>query len=234
LSNGIEAFISRITAAGPSAKRPPHIALDASMSLRSTIVPLLLPSLLAGCDRQVSTSEQANANTPPIANEAAPAAEAAKPDAGAGGKAGDKIGTLDRSHKGEVAPAVSFQDPAGKPTSIAAFKGKPVLLNLWATWCGPCVVEMPTLDAVAKDMKVVTVSQDLHEDSNPKVIAFFAKGGYKRLQAYRDPKADLSVAYNAGLPTSILYDSSGHEMWRMNGGMDWTTATARKLLAEAH
>jgi thiol-disulfide isomerase/thioredoxin len=198
------------------------------MSLRSTIVPLLLPGLLAGCDRQVSTSEQANANTPPIENSGTPAESAAKP--------GDKvvvdtIGTLDRSHKGEVAPAVSFQDPAGKSTSIAAFKGKPVLLNLWATWCGPCVGEMPTLDAAAKDMTIVAVSQDL--EGGAKVTPFFAKGGYTRLQPYLDPKANLSVAYNASLPTSILYDSAGHEVWRMAGGMDWTSGTAHDLLAEA-
>jgi thiol-disulfide isomerase/thioredoxin len=199
------------------------------MSLRSTIVPLLLPGLLAGCDRQVSTSEQANANTQPIENSGTPAEGAAKP--------GDKvvvdtIGTLDRSHKGEVAPAVSFQDPAGKSMSIAAFKGKPVLLNLWATWCGPCVGEMPTLDAAAKDMTIVAVSQDL--EGSAKVTPFFAKGGYTRLQPYLDPKANLSVAYNASLPTSILYDSAGHEVWRMAGGMDWTSGTAHDLLAEAH
>jgi len=204
------------------------------MSLRSTIVPLLMLGLLAGCDRQVSTPEQANANSLPIGNEGAPAGNRAQPaDKAPGDKVVvDTIGTLDRSHKGEAAPAVPFQDPAGKATSIAAFKGKPVLLNLWATWCGPCVGEMPTLDTAAKDMTIVAVSQDL--DGAAKVTPFFAKGGYTRLQPYLDPKANLSVAYNASLPTSILYDSAGHEVWRMTGGMDWTTGTARELLAEAH
>jgi thiol-disulfide isomerase/thioredoxin len=206
------------------------------MSFRSTIVPLLMLGLLAGCDRQVSTSEQANANTPPIENSGAPAAGGTQPaDKAPGDKVVvDTIGTLDRSHKGETAPAVPFQDPAGKATSIAAFKGKPVLLNLWATWCVPCVTEMPTLDAAAKDMAVVTVSQDLGDDARAKVTAFMAKGDYTHLQPYLDPKANLSVAYNASLPTSILYDSAGHEVWRMTGGMDWTTGTARELLAEAH
>ena len=200
------------------------------MSFRSTIVPLLMLGLLAGCDRQVSTSEQANANKLPIENSGTPAEGVAKP--------GDKviidtIGTLDRSHKGEAAPAVPFQDPAGQSTSITIFKGKPVLLNLWATWCVPCVTEMPTLDTAAKDMAVVTVSQDLGDDARAKVTAFLTKGHYTRIQAYLDPKANLSVAYNASLPTSILYDSAGHEVWRMTGGMDWTTPTARTLLAEA-
>jgi len=206
------------------------------MSFRSTIVPLLMLGLLAGCDRQVSTSEQANATTPPIENSSTPAAGAAQPaDKAPGDKVVvDTIGTLDRSHKGEAAPAVPFQDPAGKATSIAAFKGKPVLLNLWATWCVPCVTEMPTLDAAAKDMAVVTASQDLGDDARAKVTAFMAKGHYTHLKPYLDPKANLSVAYNASLPTSILYDSAGHEVWRMTGGMDWTTGTARELLAEAH
>ncbi|MEO7688818.1 MAG: TlpA disulfide reductase family protein, partial [Sphingomonas sp.] len=151
------------------------------MSFRLTIVPLLMLGLLAGCDRQVSTPEQANANTLPIENSGTPAEGAPKP----GDKVPsdkvvvDTIGTLDRSHKGETAPAVPFQDPAGKSTSIAAFKGKPVLLNLWATWCGPCVAEMPTLDAAAKVMTIVAVSQDL--DGAAKVTPFFAKGGYTRL-----------------------------------------------------
>ena len=201
------------------------------MSFRSTIVPLLMLGLLAGCDRQVSTSEQANANTLPLENSGIPAEGAAKP--------GDKvivdtIGTLDRSHKGEAAQAVPFQDPAGNSTSIAAFKGKPVLLNLWATWCVPCVAEMPTLNAAAKDIAVVAVSQDLGDEARTKVTTFLTKGGYTRIQPYLDPKTNLSVAYEASLPTSILYDSAGHEVWRMTGGMDWTTPTARTLLAEAH
>jgi hypothetical protein len=83
-------------------------------------------------------------------------------------------------------------------------------------------------------MTVVTVSQDLHDEARAKVTAFLAKGHYARLQAYLDPKANLSVAYNASLPTSVLYDSTGHEVWRIAGGRDWTTATARALLAEAH
>lgn len=187
------------------------------MSFRSTIVSLLATALLiGGCDRQVSAPEQAKPSP------AVPAPSAA---------AAETIGTLDRSHKGEAAPVAAFQDPAGKPVTMAAFAGKPVLLNLWATWCAPCVAEMPTLDALAKTMKVVAVSQDI--GGAEKVAPFFAKAGLKQLQPYLDPKVGLSVALNAELPTSILYDSTGHEVWRMTGGMDWTTASARKLLAEA-
>ena len=191
------------------------------MSLRSTIAPLLLLALaVAGCDRQDSAPKQASAPAP-AASDAPKEGEKVVVDT---------IGTLDRSHKGESPPATSFDTPEGTPTTIAAFKGKPVLVNLWATWCAPCVKEMPTLDQVAARMTVVSISQDLDA---AKVAPFFAQTGLKNLKPYHDPKVQLSVDYQASLPLSILYDSSGHEVWRMTGGMDWTTPTAAELLAEA-
>ncbi|MEG3087509.1 TlpA family protein disulfide reductase [Sphingomonas sp. PB4P5] len=192
------------------------------MSFRSTISSLLLFGALAACDRQDKAAEQANAAAP-VANNSAPVA---------GEKViADTIGTLDRSHKGEAAPTLPFQAPDGSKTSIAAFAGKPVLVNLWATWCAPCVAEMPTLDRVAERMQVVAISQDL--GGAAKVDPFFAKAGLKNIKRYLDPGVTLSVAYQASLPTSILYDAAGKEVWRMTGGMDWTSETARDLLAEA-
>lgn len=211
------------------------------MSLRSTIV--LLPAVallgLAGCgDKQDSTREQAVPKADPSATPAslpAAAQPAAGDNASAAPKEGDKvpvdtIGTIDRSHKGEAAPAVSFVDAHDKPMTIASFKGKPVLVNLWATWCGPCVAEMPTLDKAAAGMRVAAISQDKDRAA---VSAFFLKNGFRHLEPYLDAKVGLSIAFNASLPTSILYDSTGHEVWRMVGGMDWTTPSAQVLLAEA-
>lgn len=189
------------------------------LSLRSTIASLLALGLMTGgCDRQVAASGQANA----IADAATPGNAAAPVEPG---------GKVDRSHKGEVAPAVSFRTPDGATTSLAAFRGKPVLLNLWATWCAPCVAEMPTLDTLAARMTVVAVSQDL--DGAAKVTPFFARTGLKNLKPYLDPAVGLSLAYQASLPTSVLYDADGKEVWRVAGGMDWTSAAARALLAEA-
>lgn len=199
------------------------------MSFRSTIVPLLLLAALAplaGCDRHNAPAPQATPTGAVNADEAATPGYGAKPALPAAGK-------IDRSHKGEAAQGASFTDPSGKPVALANFKGKPVLLNLWATWCGPCVAEMPTLDQVAAGMTVVAVSQDLGTEGATKVKAFLDKEKLARIQPYTDPQATLSTAYQAQLPTSILYDSTGHEVWRTSGGMNWTTPDAKALLAEA-
>ena len=191
--------------------------------MRSAISLLLLATLaIAGCDKRSEPVQQAN-ETLPVANAAAPATATA-----------DK-GALDRSHKGEAAPDTAFTDPDGKKTSLAAFKGKPVLLNLWATWCIPCRAEMPTLDALAGQkgvaLPVITLSQDFK--GRAEVDPYFAKAGFKNLKPWTDTDAAFSLNMGANLPTTILYDSAGKEVWRVSGEMDWAGAKAAALLAEA-
>lgn len=201
--------------------------MASSLSLRSVIVPLLLLGAVAGCDKHNAAAPQATPSKLPVEN------TGTAPDmAPAKGDKVDVIGTLDRSHKGEAAPA-ALTDIVGKPGAGKAFGSKPVLLNLWATWCGPCVKELPTLDKAAATFTILAVSQDIGTDGAAKAGAFLKDHGVTHLQSYADPETKLSVAYNASLPTSVLYDSTGHEVWRMTGGMDWTTETAQQLLAEA-
>ena len=145
-------------------------------------------------------------------------------------------GKLDRSKAGQAAPATAFEDPDGAPATLADFRGKPVLLNLWATWCAPCVAEMPTLDRLAGResgrLSVVTVSQDL--DGRARVEAFFDKQGYRNLETWLDPRMALMTGLEADtLPTTILYDARGREVWRMVGREDWESERAALLLAEA-
>ena len=132
-------------------------------------------------------------------------------------------------------PDVTFNAPDGSPVTLAKFQGKPLLVNLWATWCGPCVKEMPTLDRLAARegarLKVLTVSQD--SKGAGVVTPWFAKNSFKHLEAYVDAENLLGLTYASGmLPTTILYDAEGKEVWRVVGGMDWDGPRANTLLAE--
>lgn len=196
------------------------------MSSRPGVVLLLGSALLAaGCDRQAQAPEQANAPVP-----ASDEVVAAPPAAGKPAATG-----FDRSHRGEAAPAATFIAPNGRQVSFADFRGKPLLVNLWATWCAPCVAEMPTLDDVAGKLgdrvRVLTVSQDL--DGAAKVAPFFAQRRFKHLQPYLDPEIALSTAYQANLPATILYDADGREVWRRLGGYEWNTPEALAAIGEA-
>ncbi len=149
----------------------------------------------------------------------------------------ESIQGVDRSQAGKAAPATAFQDADGKDVTLASFKGRPVLVNLWATWCAPCVKELPTLDRTAGaagpgGLQVVAISQDV--GPRPSVVAFLKANRIVHLKPYHDPAMALSGALGAQvLPTSILYDAQGREVWRYVGDLDWTGAEAAKLLAEA-
>jgi thiol-disulfide isomerase/thioredoxin len=133
------------------------------------------------------------------------------------------------------APVTSFQDAAGAPKRIADFKGKVTVVNLWATWCGPCVIEMPTLAKLAADyqgqpVEVVAVSVDRPADAD-KARAFIAK--HAPLAFYHDPKMALPFAFKptaSGMPTTIVYGADGVERGRLAGGADWGGKDAKALI----
>ena len=158
-----------------------------------------------------------------MSSDEAPPANAA-PGAPAAGK-------VDRGHAGLAAPAVVFADPAGKPVTLAAFRGKPVLVNLWATWCAPCIAELPTLDRLAASggVRVLAVSQDLKPET---VAPFLAQRKLAAIQPYTDREMAVSLALGANLPTTILYDAKGREVWRVTGAFEWDSPEAAKLIAE--
>ncbi|HYJ29201.1 MAG TPA: TlpA disulfide reductase family protein [Allosphingosinicella sp.] len=193
--------------------------------MRPGIASLLgLGALLSvGCDRQKAAEPQGAGPAAPPARAAAPAASY-------------PTGRLDRSHAGTAVPAAPFEDGEGRSTTLAEFRGRPLLLNLWATWCAPCVVEMPSLDRLAgrEDgrVQVVAISQDL--DGREAVDRFFARTGLANLEPFLDGDMALMTALRIGtLPTTILYDAEGREVWRMTGMAEWDGERARRLLAEA-
>jgi thiol-disulfide isomerase/thioredoxin len=143
-------------------------------------------------------------------------------------------GKVDRSHAGQAAPDTDFQDSDGDPTSLVELGGKPALVNFWATWCAPCKKELPTLDALAEEqgdkLQVVTIA----EDDAGKAATYLAQAKFAKLEGWADPKLGLTDTLKiADLPTTILFDAKGNEVWRVRGELDWKSAQARALVAEA-
>jgi thiol-disulfide isomerase/thioredoxin len=132
------------------------------------------------------------------------------------------------------APGTAFADADGKPVSLADFRGKVVLLNFWATWCVPCVVEMPALDRLqarlgAAGLEVVALSQD--RDGVPAVVRFYEKYDFGNLGIYIDPKGEVANALKVGvLPTSLLIDREGRVVGELVGAAEWDAPEALALI----
>ena len=168
----------------------------------------------AACDRQSTGQSQAE-----------PGAEAARP----GGPG------LDRGQAGKPMPALALLDADGEDTSLSAVAaGKPLLVNLWATWCAPCIKELPTLVALAARPgapQVMALSQDT---SPQRQVAAFLTEKKLDLEPWQDKDMAIGAALGVQiLPTTILYGSDGKEVWRYTGDLDWTGAKAAALLKDA-
>jgi thiol-disulfide isomerase/thioredoxin len=139
--------------------------------------------------------------------------------------------------KPQALPAISLTDPQGGAKSLADWRGKVVLLNVWATWCAPCREEMPMLDKLeallgGKDFEVVAVNIDRGQDDKPKT--FLAEAGATHLKFYRDPPGKLfSIVKAVGMPTTLLIDREGREIGRLVGPADWDSPEALALLKAA-
>ncbi len=186
--------------------------------MRPLIVCLVPALFVAACDRPESAAPQ-------------PAAPAASEPAAA-----EPSGALDITQRGAPMPKDRFAAPDGKAVTLADFKGQPLLVNLWATWCGPCVKEMPSLDRLAaktkNKLRVLVVNQDSGKQAVDPVPEWWAKAKLANLEAYRDAENNLGFAFGGGqLPTTVLYDANGKEVWRIAGGMDWDGPRANTLLA---
>ena len=137
----------------------------------------------------------------------------------------------------EALPALSFVDGTGSERRLADWKGKVVLLNLWATWCAPCRKEMPALDrpqqALGSDrFEVVALSVDRGGAEASR--KFLDQIGIKALKLYVDPTARASFDLKAvGLPATLLIDGEGREIGRLTGPAEWDSPDAKRLIEAA-
>jgi thiol-disulfide isomerase/thioredoxin len=134
-----------------------------------------------------------------------------------------------------------FKDPQGQPVSLEAFRGRTVLINLWATWCAPCRQEMPALDRLQQhfggaDFEVVAINIDTRNLDRPD--RFLDEIGVKALRRYADPSATIfqdlkSVGRAFGMPTTLLIDPKGCELATLAGPAEWSSTDALAFIGRA-
>ena len=131
-------------------------------------------------------------------------------------------------------PPIRFFSASGQGMTLADYRGQGIVLNLWATWCGPCVAELPTLQQLAlrlagDGIAVLPVSSDA--GGAPTVRAFYDSHGIDHLPVFTDPHGSILSAWNIpGIPTTVIFDRAGTPRARLIGAADWGTETAARLV----
>ena len=138
-------------------------------------------------------------------------------------------------------PDLAFEDTDGKPRKLSEWRGKTVLVNLWATWCVPCRKEMPALDSLqtklgGEDFEVVAINIDTRDPEKPK--NFLKDANLTRLAYFTDTKAKVfqdlkNIGKALGMPTSVLIDGQGCEIANLAGPAEWASDDAIALIKAA-
>lgn len=138
----------------------------------------------------------------------------------------------------QPAPDAVFYDAYGNERRFRDYRGRAVLINFWATWCGPCVKEMPALNRLQQQyggrLSVVAISQDsaaTPEEIPLKVRRFYQQHRLRALEVYYDTQARAMNAFQiSGLPGTVILDSRGREVARFLGYIDWEDKAVREML----
>ncbi len=164
----------------------------------------------------------------------------AAPDAPAESKSGLNTGQMAAfvtKKVPEALPEVTFNDAAGKAITLEAFKGRTVLLNLWATWCAPCREEMPSLDRLQQALgsdRFEVVALSLDKKGAEASQKFLNDVKANALKLYVDPSAKAGTALKlVGMPTTILINKEGLEIGRLSGPAEWDSPEAKALIEAA-
>ena len=152
-----------------------------------------------------------------------------------------EVAALEVSRQPLAAPAVSFTGPDGSPRDLATFRGRTVLLNLWATWCEPCKREMPALDRLQAELggerfEVVAVNIDTRNLERPRT--WLDQAGIRNLAYYTDKEAKIfqhlrGAGLAEGMPTTLLIDGRGCRLGRLSGPAEWASPDSLALIKAA-
>jgi thiol-disulfide isomerase/thioredoxin len=145
-----------------------------------------------------------------------------------------EVAAVGVSHAPKPPPVISFTVADGQLKSLSDFKGKMILVNLWATWCVPCRQEMPALDKLQADLggddfQVVAINVDTRNTDKPK--AWLQENGIKNLAYYADPAGKVlqilqKSGHVVGLPTTFIVDAAGCEIALLKGPAEWASPDA--------
>ncbi len=141
---------------------------------------------------------------------------------------------LDRVSPPRDPPDAVFMTRDGATHHLGDFKGRAMVVNMWATWCVPCTAEMPSLDALSKalapqDIAVMPLSSD--RGGAAVVQAWYQAHGITALPVLLDPKGAMARAFNApGIPTTVIINTAGQVVARIEGAADWSTPDAQALI----
>ena len=154
---------------------------------------------------------------------------------------GGELAAFNVAREPQLLSDLAFAGSDGAPTTLAAFKGKVALVNLWATWCVPCRQEMPALDRLqaalgGDDFSVVPISIDIGDPGRP--AEFFDSIGVKNLPLYTDRTTEIFEGLKrrglaVGLPVTVLLDRNGCSLGHINGPAEWDSEDGRKLIEAA-